>query len=319
MPTFPSSDAAALAALQAEIDAAVVLAGSRALPTKAWVTATAYLAGQMVTNGGHTYTANDAHTSGATFAGDLAGHWTLLPITYGDVGAASAAQGTTADGSVQKSLADAKGDLFVGTADNTVARKAAGTNGKFLKADSGQSDGLLWDYVAGPAVKPVTGQYYAPPGPTSSGTRAAGRQTFIPFFLAKDTTFDRIACNVLTVSSSGSVVRLGIYNDNAGTPGTLVLDAGTVVGDSGTGVKAITISQALTAGVYWLSACGQGGVTSPTMDGYTGNAILPYGPSLAATLRQGFGFYQDSITGAFAGSPTVSVGDLALLVALRAA
>lgn len=39
---------------------------------------------------------------------------------------------------------DAKGDLLVGTADNTVARKAVGSNGKVLVADSGQSDGLKW-------------------------------------------------------------------------------------------------------------------------------------------------------------------------------
>lgn len=55
-----------------------------------WTTATAYLTGQPVTNGGHTYTAADAHTSGATFAGDLATHWTLLPVTKADVGLSSA-------------------------------------------------------------------------------------------------------------------------------------------------------------------------------------------------------------------------------------
>lgn len=45
---------------------------------------------------------------------------------------------------VPKSLVDAKGDLLVGTADNTVARKAVGTNGQALLADSGASDGLSW-------------------------------------------------------------------------------------------------------------------------------------------------------------------------------
>ncbi len=50
-----------------------------------WATATEYVQGQPVTNSGHTYTANDAHTAGATFAGDLAGHWTLLPVAVADV------------------------------------------------------------------------------------------------------------------------------------------------------------------------------------------------------------------------------------------
>lgn len=47
---------------------------------------TSYVQGQPVTNGGHTYTSNDVHSSGATFAGDLAAHWTLLPVTKTDVG-----------------------------------------------------------------------------------------------------------------------------------------------------------------------------------------------------------------------------------------
>lgn len=46
--------------------------------------------------------------------------------------------------SLSKALADAKGDLLVGTAADTIARKAAGTNGYILTADSAQSDGLNW-------------------------------------------------------------------------------------------------------------------------------------------------------------------------------
>lgn len=45
---------------------------------------------------------------------------------------------------LSKTIVDAKGDLLVGTADNTVARKAVGTNGYLLVADSTQSDGLQW-------------------------------------------------------------------------------------------------------------------------------------------------------------------------------
>lgn len=45
---------------------------------------------------------------------------------------------------VPKSLIDAKGDLLVGTAADTVARKAVGSNGKLLVAASGESDGLKW-------------------------------------------------------------------------------------------------------------------------------------------------------------------------------
>lgn len=44
------------------------------------------------------------------------------------------------------SIIDAKGDLIVGTAADTPARKAVGADGKGLVADSSQSDGLLWSF-----------------------------------------------------------------------------------------------------------------------------------------------------------------------------
>ena len=45
---------------------------------------------------------------------------------------------------VPKSLVDAKGDLLVGTADNTVARLAVGTDGQVLTADSASAGGVKW-------------------------------------------------------------------------------------------------------------------------------------------------------------------------------
>lgn len=48
---------------------------------------------------------------------------------------------------VSSGLVDAKGDLIVGTADNTVSRLAVGTNGYGLVADSAQASGLKWAAV----------------------------------------------------------------------------------------------------------------------------------------------------------------------------
>lgn len=45
---------------------------------------------------------------------------------------------------IPASTIDAKGDLLVGTADNTVARQAIGTNGFTLYADSTQTGGIRW-------------------------------------------------------------------------------------------------------------------------------------------------------------------------------
>jgi len=50
----------------------------------------------------------------------------------------------SAPGLVQNTLVDAKGDILVGTADNTLARVAVGSNGTMLAADSTTSPGVAW-------------------------------------------------------------------------------------------------------------------------------------------------------------------------------
>ena len=55
-----------------------------------------------------------------------------------------------ADGAIAKSLVDAKGDLIVGTADNTVARLASSaSNGNVLTVDTSTASGLKWAAPAG--------------------------------------------------------------------------------------------------------------------------------------------------------------------------
>lgn len=50
---------------------------------------------------------------------------------------------------VQNILVDSKGDMFVATADNTVARLAVGSNGTVLTADSSAEGGVSWQAPAG--------------------------------------------------------------------------------------------------------------------------------------------------------------------------
>ncbi len=77
---------------------------------------------------------------------------TRLPIgTNGQVLVADSSTGTglawssaTDPNSINKSIIDAKGDLIVGTADDTPARLGIGTDGKVLTADSTQTEGVAW-------------------------------------------------------------------------------------------------------------------------------------------------------------------------------
>lgn len=88
-------------------------------------------------------------TSGTlTFTGLTAG---VDYVAYAQVGGVhryirfTAGADTAGTGSkIDPALVDAKGDLLVGTADNTVARKAVGADGAALIADSSQGDGLRW-------------------------------------------------------------------------------------------------------------------------------------------------------------------------------
>jgi len=50
----------------------------------------------------------------------------------------------TIAGALQKSTVDAKGDLLVGTANDTVARVAVGSDGQVLTASSAQASGVAW-------------------------------------------------------------------------------------------------------------------------------------------------------------------------------
>jgi hypothetical protein len=72
----------------------------------------------------------------AAIAAAVAGLATTGYVDAGDTATLAAA--------ITKALIDAKGDLLAGTADNTVARVAVGSNGQYLVADSGATPGLKW-------------------------------------------------------------------------------------------------------------------------------------------------------------------------------
>lgn len=88
-------------------------------------------------------------------------------------------------------------------------------------------------------------------GTASPTTPSANVLYARPFVCADAETFTRVGIEVSTLGS-GSSVRLGLYNWVDGVPTTLITDFGTV-STATTGIKEITISQALAQGVYGLA------------------------------------------------------------------
>ena len=67
------------------------------------------------------------------------------------------ATNVNAAGAVMESDVDAKGDIFVATADNTVTRLAVGTNNHVLTADSSEASGVKWAAASGGGSGDVVG------------------------------------------------------------------------------------------------------------------------------------------------------------------
>jgi hypothetical protein len=138
-------------------------------------------------------------------------------------------------------------------------------------------------------------------GVLSNAGATLNRLYLYPVFIQESITIDRLGMEVQTQAAS-STIRLGIYNsDSNGDPLTLLLDAGTVSGTT-TGLKAITVSQTLSTGLYYLAWVWQGAVGRTITYGATatsGNwapvASTTQGPS-AAYFAQ-YIYPGDNITG----------------------
>jgi hypothetical protein len=132
----------------------------------------------------------------------------------------------------------------------------------------------------------VTGRYYSSYG-TAPSTQALTANTlyYVPFFVPETWSTNRIGINVTTAAPSGSLARLGIYNDVDGVPsGAPLLDAVTTTTDS-TGVKEVTLAtpQLLPAGIYWLAVAVGAAVTLSSESIVATSARTPNLGSLTAT------------------------------------
>lgn len=130
-------------------------------------------------------------------------------------------------------------------------------------------------------------QVFFPAPVIAAGTAArsdtANSVLLVPFVPAYSMTLTSVSVRVETSASASCY--LGIYADNAGVPGTLITDFGSV-STSTTGIKTIAISQAVTAGtVYWLAVKPNSTSTRFTSATYNTNLFAAIFSSIGTILN----------------------------------
>lgn len=152
----------------------------------------------------------------------------------------------------------------------------------------------------------VSGRFYDSriSGASSTFTIASGTLYGVPFQVPLTQTYATIGIEVTSLSAGAA--HLGIYKDSGGTPGSLVVDAGTI-NTGTTGAKNITINQSLTAAWYWLALLGN---ATPTFRGLSNGTScfgwLGYTSGTDTTthamisVAQTYGALPDPFTGGFA-------------------
>lgn len=179
---------------------------------------------------------------------------------------------------------DAKGDLLAGTAADTIARLAVGTNGYVLAADSSTSTGLAWTPGAVPrrpafanSWTPITNRPLVVPG-TGTGTLAKDSWRFLPLRLTEDLPIDALAVTTATAASGGTAALIfGLFAWGADNrPGSRQADYssyGTIDLTQPIGtLQLATVGLTVPAGEWYLGLAWSGtATTSPIMQTVTGH------------------------------------------------
>lgn len=155
---------------------------------------------------------------------------------------------------------------------------------------------------------PVAGSYVIPRN-TVMGTTALTNSLFrcYPVIINKNITIDRLGAEITTVGEAGSLLRLGIYRDDGNSrPSALVIDAGTILGDSATLQEKTITPTLLEAGTYWFGAAPQAAPTTPpTIRTITGDPVILVGKTSIPTAGESFGGLSFTAVGALVTTPAL--------------
>lgn len=93
---------------------------------------------------------------------------------------------------------------------------------------------------------------------STTGASAGNLIHALPFYTGRGGTLDRLGVDWISGTTANHRLRLGIYATTSDTdlyPGSLIVDGGEMLGTGGTGVRSVTISQALSPNkLVWIVA-----------------------------------------------------------------
>ena len=158
-----------------------------------------------------------------------------------DSGTATGLRWRALTGTINASVVDAKGDLIVASADDTVGRLAVGTNGQVLTADSGSTYGAVWASPTGMDVQVKSGALTVQDNVLPAGavcvaavavTSVAVRLGTAPTGASVTVRVKRGASTLATVSvSAGTASATGVVSFSLAKGDVLTFDV-TAVGSS---------------------------------------------------------------------------------------
>lgn len=160
-------------------------------------------------------------------------------------------------------MVNAKGDLLVGTAADTLARLGIGTNNQVLTADSSQAGGMRWATPSSGGVDLFPkrkNKWYTTTHPIGgSGADvgafgASGQRVFLlPFAVTSTILVDGLGQEIFAAGAAGKLMYYGIYS---GDPNMATLNrvvATTAAADSTGAKKSMFADTTLAPGMYWLA------------------------------------------------------------------
>jgi len=214
-------------------------------------------------------------------------------------------------GAVPRSLVDAKGDLLVGAADDTVARKAVGGNGSVLAADASGADGLTW---ISPSPDPTRAGAWATPNemPPFNSFSVADKFMYITRWVPRvSRTLTNLILMVTAAAAQDDAADIGIFACAAA--GAKLASSGAITGKlNATGRRNFTLTSPLDVVArtpYFIAIVGAKGAGAAAAIGAasTGNWALTAGGDPWKAGADGTTFDTASIEFAYA-----SLGSVAL-------